>query len=68
MKLSKVVGRDKSAQSLPAWGVWIEIGERHDIGHDYAESLPAWGVWIEITPGSGSEAAGAVAPRMGSVD
>ena len=34
-------------KSLPAWGVWIEIGKimYHAFG---TWSLPAWGVWIEI--------------------
>ena len=34
-------------QSLPAWGVWIEIAGS-DAAGGLGESLPAWGVWIEI--------------------
>ena len=34
--------------SLPAWGVRVEIDNRHDIAWSY-ESLPAWGVRVEIT-------------------
>ena len=36
-------------QSLPAWGVWIEILCRGYDGRCWLRSLPAWGVWIEIT-------------------
>ena len=34
-------------ESLPAWGVWIEINLCR-AGMLSAGSLPAWGVWIEI--------------------
>ena len=54
-------------ESLPAWGVWIEIcGSPH---HFHGRrSLPAWGVWIEIDERDGAPVAADVAPRMGSVD
>ena len=34
--------------SLPARGVWIEIGIESGISPAYGTSLPARGVWIEI--------------------
>ena len=37
------------AESLPAWGVWIEIKRDREYGV-IIQSLPAWGVWIEISP------------------
>ena len=56
-------------QSLPAWGVWIEIKCEHAGKDREFWSLPAWGVWIEIQQivcFGGSYII--VAPRMGSVD
>ena len=38
----------REIRSLPAWGVWIEIGNTDQKLVLHAESLPAWGVWIEI--------------------
>ena len=38
----------KSAGSLPAWGVWIEIPSGTSPLSSVPVSLPAWGVWIEI--------------------
>ena len=38
---------DNILQSLPAWGVWIEIS-RLTVTSSFRLSLPAWGVWIEI--------------------
>ena len=35
-------------ESLPAWGVWIEIYENPVVEISGVLSLPAWGVWIEI--------------------
>ena len=35
-------------QSLPAWGVWIEILAEMERAGEVHKSLPAWGVWIEI--------------------
>ena len=34
--------------SLPAWGVWIEIGPGHVGIVETIASLPAWGGWIEM--------------------
>ena len=54
-------------ESLPAWGVWIEIDI---IIHPLSAkvSLPAWGVWIEMMLQDHCFCAEIVAPRMGSVD
>ena len=54
-------------QSLPAWGVWIEMLELSAVLCD-SKSLPAWGVWIEITMNVGDYFTEEVTPRMGSVD
>ena len=35
-------------QSLPAWGVWIEIKFNSKTLRPIM-SLPAWGVWIEMS-------------------
>ena len=53
--------------SLPAWGVWIEIG-LFVLTFLGQESLPAWGVWIEIALSLSKFARTLVTPRMGSVD
>ena len=37
------------AESLPAWGVWIEILAILPTLYNQTLSLPAWGVWIEIS-------------------
>ena len=42
-------------QSLPAWGVWIEIHLSGGTKAPSKESLPAWGVWIEIINSIGVE-------------
>ena len=55
------------AASLPAWGVWIEIGNSGGGGGGLL-SLPAWGVWIEMDKSPGLAGGISVAPRMGSVD
>ena len=34
-------------ESLPAWGVWIEISRTRPSNRP-SQSLPAWGVWIEM--------------------
>ena len=39
--------KDNKSLSLPAWGVWIEIGFLYR-DRWIITSLPAWGVWIEI--------------------
>ena len=54
-------------ESLPAWGVWIEILSWISIIVTSA-SLPAWGVWIEIDEGEKEVLVSGVTPRMGSVD
>ena len=40
--------RAVQSESLPAWGVWIEIPALSDQRAGGRPSLPAWGVWIEI--------------------
>ena len=52
-------------QSLPAWGVRVEIGL---IMHDAHElvSLPAWGVRVEIALSCPVSVRDSVTPRMGS--
>ena len=35
-------------ESLPAWGVWIEILPEPEPIIVLGVSLPAWGVWIEM--------------------
>ena len=54
--------------SLPAWGVWIEIGLIGKAKESLSMSLPAWGVWIEIGKKIRGRKHRNVAPRMGSVD
>ena len=58
----------KNSESLPAWGVWIEILEYEQRVGCSQRSLPAWGVWIEMPVGMLWGNTGGVAPRMGSVD
>ena len=53
--------------SLPARGVWIEIGSVDDEDSVYS-SLPARGVWIEILLVLRLNLSPNVAPRKGSVD
>ena len=40
-------------ESLPTWGVWIEIGFTADDATVTEASLPTWGVWIEIADENG---------------
>ena len=52
-------------QSLPAWGVRVEIGPaRARVRRD--GSLPAWGVRVEIRAAADESEAQEVTPRMGS--
>ena len=55
-------------ESLPAWGVWIEILRYYTMSLPYLPSLPAWGVWIEMQRLVFIGDCNVVAPRMGSVD
>ncbi len=56
MKLQIIGVGDRLTQSLPARGVWIEIGALADGVSAQERSLPARGVWIEIkTPVSVSD-------------
>ena len=49
LKSTRIIDSLLQVESLPAWGVWIEIGGVTTSTSGWTTSLPAWGVWIEIT-------------------
>ena len=54
------------AESLPAWGVRVEIGSLSQ-GLGWLKSLPAWGVRVEMKSCTGVPTVmPLVTPRMGS--
>ena len=67
MKYVKHGKENRENESLPAWGVWIEIEMNKEQLAEYA-SLPAWGVWIEINERETRRSDLSVTPRMGSVN
>ncbi len=68
MKYQNAEAHQKTDESLPAWGAWIEIFLLYQWGVWVTPSLPAWGAWIEITFKNGAFKYRYVAPRMGGVD
>ena len=66
MKFVYIDERYVSHESLPAWGVRVEIESFDADGEAPQPSLPAWGVRVEIMITAAADSNVAVTPRMGS--
>ena len=65
MKYCRWLNSEEEEESLPAWGVRVEISRRA-VSSAFSASLPAWGVRVEINMEAEKGRASDVTPRMGS--